>query len=184
MIRADHVRRTMPRPQTVFVLSKGSMRANEVFGWLGPERNQKLLEELLEQSPGAAAVALAAASEAFRLRPQFLRRQAIEKRAEWVRRALARRSGAAAAEQVLADYFLSAQNPLLLEFLDSAGVSHEDGELTESSPPCPDPQKLRKAIETFRKGAEPETRELLIRAFAAQSVIDWPPLEELFQKAT
>jgi hypothetical protein len=164
------------------VLWRVEMRANEVFSWLGPDRTQQLLKEMLDQTPGAAAVALGAAAEAFRLRPQFLRRQPIEKRAEWVRRALARPSSAAAAEQVLAEYFLAAHRPLLVELLDALEVKHDDAELEDPSPPCPDPKKLRKVVTSFRKGEDPESREFLLRAFAAQSAIDWPPLEELLEK--
>jgi uncharacterized protein (DUF58 family) len=157
------------------------MRAHEVFAWLSPERTHRLLEELLEKTPGAAAVALGAAAEAFRLRPQFLRRQPLEKRAEWVRRALSRPSCAPAAEQVLAEYFLSVHRPLLVELLDMLGVQHEEGELKEPSPACPEAKKLRQALKRFRKGEDPEVRELLLRAFAAQSAISWPALEEMLQ---
>jgi hypothetical protein len=157
------------------------MRANEVFAWMGPDGTRRLLEELQSQTGGGAALALGAAAEAFRLRPQFLRRQPIEKRAEWVRRALSRPSAVAAAEEVLADYFLSARRPLLVELLDALGVKHEDGELKDPSPECPEPKKLRAAVKSFRKGDEPEVRELLLRAFAAQSAVDWPPLEELLK---
>ncbi len=155
------------------------MRANEVFSWLGPERTRRLLEELLKETPGAAGIALGAAAEAFRLRPQFLRRQPIEKRAEWVRRALSRPSSAPAAEQVLAEYFLSAHRPLLVELLDALGVQHEEGELQELSPACPEAKQLRQTVTSFRKGEGPEMRELLLRAFAAQSAISWPALEEM-----
>jgi hypothetical protein len=155
------------------------MRSNEVFAWLGPERTRKLLEALSDQAPGAAAVGLASAAEAFRLRPQFLRRQPMEKRAEWMRRALSRRSSAAAAEQVLSEYFLSAHRPLLVELLDELGLKHDDAELEEASPPCPDVKKLRKVVKDFVKGEEPELREFLLRAFAAQSAIDWPTLDEI-----
>jgi hypothetical protein len=157
------------------------MRANEVFAWLGPDGTRRLLEELKDQKSGAGALALGAAAEAFRLRPQFLRRQPIEKRAEWVRRALSRPSSVAAAEEVLADYFLSTRRPLLVELLDALGVKHEDGELQDPSPECPAPKKLREAVKKFRKGEDPEVRELLLRAFAGQSAVDWPPLDELLR---
>lgn len=155
------------------------VRANEVFIWLGPERARALLREMREKAPAAAAVALAAAAEAFRLRPQFLRNQPLEKRAEWMRKALARRASAETAEQVLADYFLSAYRELLVELLDTFGVKHDEGELEEANPPCPTPAKLKKAVAQFRSGEQAETRELLLRTFAAQTAIDWSPLEEL-----
>jgi hypothetical protein len=159
------------------------VRANEVFAWLTPQRTQRLLEELSEKIPTAAALALGAASEAFHLRPQFLRRQPIEKRADWVRRALVRPAGADAAEQVLAEYFLEAHRPLLIELLDAIGVAHAEGELSELSPPCPDAGKLRKAVKRFLKGDDPELREFILRSFAAQSAIEWPALEEMLAES-
>jgi hypothetical protein len=155
------------------------MRAHEVFAWMGADGSRRLIQELQAEKAGGAALALGAAAEAFRLRPQFLRRQPVEKQAEWVRRALSRPSSVAAAEEVLAEYFLSARRPLLVELLDAFGVKHEEGELKDQSPECPESKKLRAAVKSFRKGEDPEVRELLLRAFAAQSAIDWPPLEEL-----
>ncbi len=39
--------------------------------------------------------------------------------------------------------------------------------------------ELEKAMEKFRQGEDAERRELLLRAFAGQSAIDWPELEAL-----
>ena len=159
------------------------MRANEVFVWLGPERAPALLREMKEKAPSAAAIALAAAAQTFRLRPQFLRKQPLDKRAEWVRRALARRTAAGTAETVLADYILNAYRDLLVELLDDLGVKHEDGELEDASPECPKPATLKKAVAEFRKGENPETRELLLRSFASQAAIEWAPLDEILEKS-
>ena len=40
---------------------------------------------------------------------------------------------------------------------------------------------LEEAVEAFRAGEDPEEREILLQAFAAQSAIDWPELEGLLQ---
>lgn len=155
------------------------MRSNEVFGRMSPEAACSFLEELREQAPGAAKVALTAASTAFKLRPQFLSRQPRERQAEWMRRALARRVMAVAAEEVLAEYFLEHESELLTELLDALGIEHEDGRLETDKPPCPERAELEKAVESFREGSGEERRELLLMAFAAQSAIDWPDLEAL-----
>jgi hypothetical protein len=158
------------------------VRSNEVFGWLGPERGREFLAELLEKNPTAAAVAFGAAAEAFHLRPQFLKKQPLEKRAEWARRALSTSKAANTAEQVLAEYFLETHRPLVIELLDTLEVEHEDGELKASFPRCPEPDALKKAVKKFRKKKDADARELLLRAFAAQSGVDWPPLVEILQK--
>ena len=162
------------------------MKAYQVFARMTPERTQALLESLREGAPGVYMQALAAASAFLRARPQFVLKQSPDKRAKLVRQALARFSTSIVAEEVLAAYFLQVKKPLLVEWLDALGLEHEEGALKADAPPCPDAGKLAKAVDAFRAAAKPDgeladrwERELLLRAFAAQTAIDWPPLDSL-----
>ncbi len=155
------------------------MRSNEIFAGMSGEQAERFLVELKQDAPDVATLALAATAEAFRLRPEFLKRQPRARQAEWMRRALGRTIGAPLAEEVLATYFLDHEKDLLIELLDTLGVPHEDGRLSQGEPECPDAKKLESGIKKFRKGAKPEKRELLLRAFAAQSSVEWPGLDEL-----
>jgi len=157
-----------------------TMRSNEIFSRMSPEAALAFLEEVHREAPKVEEIALSAAAGAFRLRPLFLRRQPRKRQSEWMRQALARTAFAAVAEEVLAEYFLEYHNALLGELLDGLGLEHEKGVLKgEGSPVCPDKAKLEEAVATFRKGDQRERREMLLRAFAAQSLVDWPELEAL-----
>lgn len=156
------------------------MRSNEIFARMGPEAALAFLTEIHEQAPGVEEIALSAAAGAFRLRPIFLRRQPRKRQAEWMRQALSRAAMAALAEEVLAEYFLEYHGELLGEWLDALGLEHEKGVLASATTECPKPAELAKIVAAFRTGANPERRELLMRAFAAQTSIDWPDLEALF----
>ncbi len=155
------------------------MRSNEIFSRMTPEAALAFLDEIHEQAPAVEEIALSAAAGAFRLRPVFLRRQPRKRQAEWMRQALARTALAAVAEEVLAEYFLEYHADLLAEFLDGLGLAHEKGVLASSAPECPKPAELAKLVANFRKGKDGDRRELLMRAFAAQSAIDWPDLESI-----
>jgi hypothetical protein len=144
-----------------------------------PEDSAAFLEDLRKTCPTALAIALGAAAQLYKLRPQFLRSQPRARQAEWVRKALSRNASAMVAEEVLAEYFLTAERPLLVELLDLFGIAHEEGALQEPNPPCPPADVLEKAVSRFREGPDAPRRELLLRAFAAQSPIDWPDLERL-----
>jgi hypothetical protein len=146
---------------------------------MNPEAALTFLNEIHEQAPAVEEIALSAAAGAFRLRPIFLRRQPRKRQAEWMRQALSRTAMAAVAEEALATYFLEYHVELLAEWLDALGLEHEKGVLASNAPECPKPADLAKIVAGFRKGKEPERRELLIRAFSAQSSIDWPDLEAL-----
>jgi hypothetical protein len=155
------------------------MRSYQVLGSLSPERAAEVMRTLKEAAPGMFAQALAAAATAFKARPVYFARQPLEKQAAAIRSALARVTANPVAEELLAVYFLECKKELLVEWLDSLEIKHEDGTLEEDSPPQPPKAKLAKAVKAFRKQDDGADRELLLAAFAAQSAIDWPDLEAL-----
>jgi hypothetical protein len=159
------------------------MRPHQLFATMAPEQARTLLEALKEKAPVAYAQALGLTAGALKARPVFLQRQPPERRAELVRKALGRVVSNPIAEEVLAVYFLECRNELLVEWLDLLGLEHEKGTLKGDEVPAePGAAKLRKALDAYRAkeiDADRADRELLLRAFAAQSSIDWPALEKL-----
>ena len=156
------------------------MRAYQIFAGMNPDHAVRVLDTLRESSPAVYTHAVAAASAAFKARPRFLMSQAPDRRAQMMRRALARVAASDLAEEVLAAYFLEARKELLVEWLDAVGVEHEDGALTGERPEAPPRKKLEEAVDGFLAADDEPDRELLLRAFAAQSAIEWPDLEARF----
>jgi len=157
------------------------MRPYQLFSAMAPEQGRALLEALREKAPVAYAQALGLTAGAMKARPLFLQRLAPERRAELVRKALARVASNPVAEEMLAVYFIECRNELLVEWLDLLGVKHEKGTL-DGEPQEPAAKKLAAAVEAFRKAAgdaDRADRELLMRAFSAQSSIEWPKLDAL-----
>ena len=157
------------------------MRSYQVFVRMTPERAAQVMAVLAEKSPATYTQAVAATSAAMKCRPKFLMRQPTDKRAHMVRRTLARVRANDLAEEVLATYFLECRKELLTEWLDAVGVEHDEGLLKEENPPPPAKERLEKAIESFLEADDVADRELLLRAFAAQSAIDWPDLTATFE---
>lgn len=160
------------------------MKAYQIFARMSPERAEALMAELSESAPAVYTQAVAAASAVMKARPRFVMSLPADKRAHMVRRSLARVASSALAEEVLASYFLGPKKALLTEWLDLLGIAHEDGALQEDQPPCPPQAELEKAVAAFRKPEDAEDRELLLGAFAAQSAVDWPPLDSLVEAAS
>ncbi len=159
------------------------MRSYQVFTGMTPERAVQVMAVLAEKSPAIYTQAVAAASTAMNARARFLLRQPAEKRADMIRRTLARVRASDLAEEVLATYFLEGRKELLTEWLDSLGLEHEEGILKDEDPSPPPTQKLEEAIERFLQAEDAEDRDLLLRAFAAQSAIDWPELAARFEES-
>lgn len=158
------------------------MRSFQVFAAMTPEQATEIMTGLKQQAPGMFAQALAAAAAALKSRPVTLARQPIEKQAASVRRALARVAASPVAEELLAVYFLECQKDLLLEWLDTLGIDHEDGTLASDVPEAPPVKKLEQATKAFRSVDDDINRELLLAAFAAQGSIEWPELDRLLAK--
>jgi hypothetical protein len=158
------------------------VRPYQLFAAMKPEQARALLDALKEKSPIAWAQAVGLTAGAIKARPLFVHKQPPERRAELIRKALSRVASDPIAEEMLAVYFLDCRNEVLVDWLDRIGVEHDKGTLA-GEPTEPSAKKLAEAVAGFRKAAADEAeaadRELLLRAFAAQSSIDWPELEKL-----
>jgi hypothetical protein len=155
------------------------MKPHQVFARLSPERALALLSKVQERLPAVYTQAVGAACVTLKARPQFMMKQSPEKRAQFVRQALSRFAAAPIAEELLAAYFLEVRRDLLTEWLDALGIPHENGVLKNDNPAQPAREALEAAVAKFRSGADPEDRQLLLEAFAAQGAVDWPALDAL-----
>ena len=155
------------------------MRSYQVFAAMTPEEAERMLRVLSKESPAMFRQMVDAAAVSIKARPVFLRNQAFELRAKTIRRALSRVSANLVADELLAIYFLECRKPLLLEWLDGIGLAHEDGTLKDDEPAQPAESELAAAVAKYRGTGEDPDRELLLRAFAAQSAIEWPALDAL-----
>ena len=155
------------------------MRSFQVFAAMSPEEAERMMKVLSKEAPAMFRQAVDAAAVAIKARPVYLRRQPFAKRAAAVRRSLSRVAANPVADELLAVYFLECRKPLLLEWLDLLGLAHDDGTLEEDAPKEPAAADLAAAVEKYRgDGGDPD-RELLLRAFAAQSAVAWPALDAL-----
>jgi len=157
------------------------MRPYQLFASMDSDTCQHFFGGLAEGAPGMFAQLVHAAAQAMKSRPAYVNKLLMDKKANAMRRALARVGTDALAGEMLAVYFLECRKELLSEWLDGLGIEHEEGSLKEDAPPQPDEAKLVDFAASFRKGEDPIDRELLLRAFAAQSAIDWPALDELLE---
>lgn len=153
------------------------MRSYQIFAAMTPERAEQMMKTLADKAPGMYAQAVAAASISMKARPKYLQRQPFEKRAAAIRRSLSRVATNPVADELLAVYFLECRKELLTEWLDLLGLEHEEGSLKDDEPSEPEEQKLAASLETYRAADDDPDRELLLLAFAAQAVIEWPRLD-------
>jgi len=154
------------------------MRAFQVFAAMTPERTAALLEAIGKVSPAIVLRTVQVAAASINARPKFLQQQPFLKRAAAVRRSLSRVTADALAEEILAVYFLECRKEILTEWLDALGIAHEEGVLKDNVLPQPPEKEVQAKAKAFLDKDDVEDRRLLLQAFAAQSAIDWPALED------
>ncbi len=153
------------------------MRSYQVFASMSRDHAITMMRALSKASPAMFRQAVDAAALAIKARPVYMRRQPFEKRAEAVRRAMSRVAANPVADELLAVYFLECRKELLVEWLDLVGLAHEDGTLEDDEPAQPQEKALLEAADRYLAADDDADRELLLRAFAAQQVVEWPVLD-------
>ncbi len=153
------------------------MRSYQVFASMSRDHAITMMRALSKASPAMFRQAVDAAALAIKARPVYMRRQPFEKRAEAVRRAMSRVAANPVADELLAVYFLECRKELLVEWLDLVGLAHEDGTLEDDEPVQPQEKALLEAAKRYMAADDDADRELLLRAFAAQQVVEWPVLD-------
>lgn len=154
-------------------------QSNDVFRTLTEEETQALVGEMRNELRPLYKELERAAAGTLKLRPVFLGKQPFPKRCEMMRKAMALKVNAEEAGEVLAAFFMERYKDDVVALLDALGVEHEEGALKDTAPAQPAKKKLTKAVEDFRQGDKALMRGILLRAFAAQSAIDWPDLDAM-----
>ncbi|MGY8738454.1 MAG: hypothetical protein ACKVIW_13180 [bacterium] len=157
------------------------MRPHQIIAGMSPEEFEQLMEAIREESPEAMQSTTVAAAQLLKFRPKFLLKQPLKKRLGSIKSAMSRLMANSLAEEILAVYFLRCRKDLLCEWLDTMGLEHEDGILTQDEVPCPEAAELETKVGTFRGVDDSPDRELLLKVFSGQSAIDWPALDAMIE---
>jgi len=154
-------------------------QSTDVFRTLSTEESEALFKEMRDELRPLYKQAERVSADTLRVRPVFLGKQPFPKRAKMMRKALSLKVNAEAAAELLAMFFIERYPEDLAELLDAFGLEHEEGVLKDPAPKQPAKTKIKKAVTAFPAGEKALMRGVLLRAFAAQSAIDWPALDEL-----
>jgi hypothetical protein len=154
-------------------------RSIDVFRSLSDEEAQALFGEMRDEIRPLYKQAEMVAANTLRLRPVFLGKQPFPKRCGMMRKALSLKHNEEAAAELLAMFFMERYAEDVAALLDLLGVKHDEGVLQENAPKEPTKKKLTDAVAKFTAEGNAAMRGILVRAFAAQSAIDWPKLDSM-----
>lgn len=87
------------------------------------------------------------------------------------------------AARALINYHLAQQRPMMSAFLDSLGIAHEEGLITEENVSKPDPEKLRAAATDLVTKFPPGDVALYFSTLVSQDPDTWSELADLPETA-
>jgi hypothetical protein len=156
------------------------LTCHELFGFMSPALAGEILSHAFEGDKQLYRTTLNAVAESRKLRPIFLERQPRDQRHAGMLAALTRPSMELVAGNLIRSWLVKKQRPLLIDFLDALGLTHEEG-VIEELPPSVDDTKLRSAVDGLLTKHSPETVAVYLNAFNDMNGANWPNLKTILE---
>jgi hypothetical protein len=134
-----------------------------------------------DQSTDQQLEAIAAIASHMKFRTKSVLGLAPEKRAKYLA-TLPNLSDTIAA-RALVNYHLAHQRPMMVAFLDSVGITHEDGLITQEDVGKPESSKLKTAAAEVASRFPPEDVALYLSTLVSQDPDTWGELADVPQTA-
>jgi hypothetical protein len=150
-----------------------------IWGGMSDEAAASVLGDVKRESPEMYREAVNAAAGSLKLRPQVLRQQPASRQTATIRRALTQVNQQDLGAHLLIEWLTKCQKPMLCQFLDDLGISHEDGTVKENAGTEPDAERLSMSIDHLKENFPPEHVRIYLSAFSVITADDWEKLPDL-----
>ena len=155
------------------------MTASDIFQRLSPGLSEQVLSFLQASDKPTYKVAIQTLATQRKLRPVFVERKPRAERHVWMQTALSRPASEQIAANLLQMWLMGAQSGVLCDFLDALGIEHDEQGGIDTLPPCPEPEKLRAAVDGLLAKYPAETVTVYLQCFQGMDIAGWPPLAEM-----
>jgi len=148
----------------------------ELLGFISSDLSNQILSDSSEDNREVYDATLGGVAKLRRMRPQFLRSQPKPARHKLMIESLRRPAFEEVASQLLRGWLIKHQKNMLILFLDTLNIQHEDG-VVEDLPNEISDEGLDKAINTLLEQNEREIVVLYLHAFQSMNDSGWSNLE-------
>ncbi len=148
----------------------------ELLGFISSDLSNQILSDSAEDNREVYDATLGGVAKLRRMRPQFLRSQPKPARHKLMIESLRRPAFEEVASQLLRGWLIKHQKNMLILFLDTLNIQHEDG-VVEDLPNEITDEGLDKAINTLLEQNEREIVVLYLHAFQSMNDSGWANLE-------
>jgi hypothetical protein len=157
------------------------LSSHELFGFMSPALAVRILEHAHESNKELYRAALGAVAEARKLRPAFFERRPRATRHAEMTAMLSRPRLELMAANLLRDWLMKQETPMLADFLDKLGIAHKDGAV-DNLPAAVEDANLKAAADLLLAKYPPEEVSVYLNAFYTMNDVRWPNLEAMLKE--
>ena len=157
------------------------LTSHELFGFMSPPLALRILEHAHEKNKELYRATLAAVAEARKLRPAFFERRPRAARHVEMTAMLSRPRLELAAANLLREWLMKQETPMLADFLDKLAIAHKDG-VVENLPATVEDANLKAAADLLLSKYPAEEVSVYLNAFYTMNDVRWPNLEAMLKE--
>jgi hypothetical protein len=159
------------------------LTAHEILGFMSPSLALEMLEQVYQSEKPVYRAILNAVAEVKKVRPIFLEHKPRAERNQELLATLVKPRLETMAVTLLQTWLLKHQAAMLTQFLDSLGITHQNGAV-DNLPETMDDAKLKPAVDGLLEKFPREHVAVYLRAFNDLNEAEWPTLAEMLDKDT
>lgn len=157
------------------------LTSHELFGFMPASLATHIVEFTAENDKELYRATLNAVAEARKLRPVFYERKPRAERNKDIVAMLGKPRLDAVAGTLIRGWLIKKHKAMLALFLDSLGITHEDG-VVENLPETVEDAKLKEALDKLTAQYPVEEVAVYLNAFYAMNDVSWVNLKDLLEE--
>ncbi|CAN5898958.1 hypothetical protein BH11VER1_BH11VER1_29510 [soil metagenome] len=158
------------------------MKAHQLIAALSPALKLEITSYLQKETREAYRTSLYSLAAQRKLRPQYIQAKSREQQGEWLMEQLKLRTNDGVGEQLLQLWLLKAKTPMLVAFLDAAGIKHDGEGQVDDLPEVLTKEQVDAGIDAMLKDHPAEHIAIYFRLFQLQRPEGWPAIAEALEK--
>jgi hypothetical protein len=156
------------------------LSSHELFGFMSPRLATDILDFAFINDRDLYRLTVNAVAEAKRLRPVFYERKPRAERHKDMISTLTSPRLEMAAAGLLRGWLLKKHQQMLIDFLNTLGIPHENG-VVEDLPPSADEEKIKAAVAKLLEKYPKEEVAVYLNAFVSMNEVNWPTLQQMLK---
>lgn len=159
------------------------LTSHELIGFVSPGLANEILTFAYESDKPTYKATLASVAQARHLRPVFLERQPRTQRDTTILATLTRPALEQMAGTLIRAWLVKKYKAMLVDFLGSLGIPHQDG-VVDELPASVEDAKLKTAVEVLLGKYPPEVVTVYLNAFNDMNEANWTNLKTMLESDT